>query len=235
MLIQEPIYSVLEGLNISTDDRPISKRSIYYQLKIIRSELIKQELNQKRLFDGSASQTIENLKMIGADISNGVTRAYPILRSQYPLPEIIESAYGLAVTGLYLKNGTPITLTDKATWYAKTKRRYQRKNELIAFIDNKYLWMDGMSDEDEIPVDLGAYYDDPAAAGLLNARCCQASDEVCKPAYMYEFHVPGYLSRRIIEMAIGFFGRKLGIPQDNQNNGRFDIVPPQNIQENVSS
>lgn len=236
MTIIEAIYSVLEGLNISTDDSPISRRSIYFQLKTARSELIKQELNKSRLFDGSLSQTIEGLPMIISDISNGVTNAYPILRSRLPLPEIIESENGLAITGLFLKNGVSITMTDKSTWFAKIRRRYQRSNELIAFIDKKYLWLDGLSDMDETELDLSAYYDDPASVGLYGVQAgCSSADSACKPAYMYDFNLPGYLSRRVIEITIAYYFRKLGVPQDTQNNGRFDIVSPQNNNQNVSS
>lgn len=232
MTINELIASVFAGSNISTDDTGISKRWIYNEAKVTRAELIKQELNKQRLYDGTQTQPLQ-LKLSYKDISGSddiIT--YGLLISDEAIPKFIETDTGLALDGIYTKGGRHITFTDKQTWYAKKSRRFARMTDVYAFIYNHHLYVDGFPDMEEFEVDVNGYFDDPVLVGILNDKLnndCENKEDKCKPAFEQEFYAPTHIERRIIEIVRAVVFRRLGIPTDVENNDKLDT------QANVSN
>lgn len=223
MTIKTAIASTIEGVMDYTDDIGISKRFIYNELLLNRSELTKQELNKKRLFDASFAQTIEGFTLSRSDISGQLNYNHtPVLISDVLIPKVIENETGPTIW-VFNMLGEPIILTDKTSWLKRKKRRFQN-NDPIAFIDKDRLVVDGFQDLEELRIDLTAYYYDPIVVAKYNSMYskddCESSN--CKPVYEYEFSCTEHIGRRCIEMARAVILRKLGIPEDIENNSILD-------------
>jgi len=235
MTIGEGIYAVLDGTGYSTDDWPIRKRFIYNELKFAYRELIKQELNKNRLWDGSAAQTLLCLELEERDASAcfDCPTGLKVLRSKTPLPAVVEADAGIGITNVYLTNGVPIEKVTKQDWVNRQNRRYKLPDIVGFFLINDFLNVVGY-DSPELLVDVEAFYEDPEiveAANLKYADCTK--DQKCKAVHQLDFTCPGHLQRRVIEIARSVVFRKLGIPLDDSNNAKFD--PNSQIPSNVKS
>jgi len=235
MTIAEGIYAVLDGTGYSTDDFPIRKRFVYNELKVGYRELIKQELNKMRLWDGTAAQTLLCLELEERDASAcfDAPTGLKVLRSKKPLPAVIESEVGIGITNVYLLNGVALEKMTKEDWTRRCSRRYRLPDLVGYFLVNDFLNVVGY-DSPELLVDVEGFYEDPEvveAANQQHADC--TADQKCKPAYELEFFCPGHLQRRVIEIARSVVFRKLGIPLDESNNAKFD--PNSQIPSNVKS
>jgi hypothetical protein len=218
MIVQEFISNVFEGVNASTDDLGISRRWVYNEARPVRAELIKQEFNKNRLYDGAQAQPLESFELQPYDMAT-----YPVLRSVNKMPKIIECDTGLALDNLYTKSGKTIILTDKTTWLSKKGRRFSRNCDSYGFVWDGYLYVDGFSDLDSLLVDLPGYFDDPVSVGILNDYLSDPTNNLCKAAYEYDFFIPAHIERRVIEIVRSVVLRKLGIPTDIENNDKSDV------------
>lgn len=218
MTVNHYISQVFDGTNISTDDSGIRKRFVYAELLATRAELVKQEFNKFRLYDGAQSQTLPDFALRltdigGADYHNN----YSVMRSVKKVPSIIQHENGLAIDGIFLKNGRTLTFTDKGTWFSKKGRRFTRRDSnLYAFIDKGFLVVDDFTDLMELNVDIHAYFYDPVSVGILGGSACTA-------AFDYDMFIPGHIERRTIEITRAVIFRRLGIPTDVENNSKLDI------------
>jgi hypothetical protein len=222
MTINEAIYQVLEGMNISTDDFPASKRFVYGELLSTRSELIKQELNKNVLLDSGSMQSVQCFKLIRTDASvcPDCTSGDYVLQSVEDVPEALEYKSGRAIF-VYLMNGVPVNKLDKDLIAVRHRRRYKLPGSFGYIIRNRKLIIIGYDDIDELDVSLEGHFEKPELVASMNeSESCD--DDKCKPAFEYEFICPGHIERRVIEIAKLSVGRKLGIPSDNSNNAQFD-------------
>jgi len=236
MLVKDFISQVYDGTGVSSDDTQISKRFIYNEVKPTRAELLKQELNQDRLLDGSLAQNVTGFKLLRGDISQ--TTKYnttEVLISEQDIPQLIEYDKGLALFSVYTMMGKRIVMTDKNTWFSKINRRNVKADSVYGFIDKKKLVVYGFHDLSEIEVDLQGFFYDPVEAAMLSAadNCENMEDGQCKAAYDYDMNLPGHIARRVTEMVRQVVFRVLGVPLDNSNDSLSDAAlgRPQQAQQ----
>lgn len=228
MQIREVIYAVLEPIADMTDDLRINKRMVYFELCQTRAELIKQELNRSKYIDASFAQTLRNFKLISSNISDSTySTPYPLLKSELPLPKVIEYTNGPSIFGIFTMSGRKINFTSRQTWAKKKLRRENGNDAIWAFIYNNHLFVDGYQDLDEMEVDVNAFFSDPAIVGTVQRKC--DGESLCLPVYYNDFFIPADLSRRIVEITRQVFFRKLGLPIDTQNNSKQDNQQPENV------
>lgn len=225
MTINEAIYSVFEGAGISTDDFPVRKRFVYRELRNARTELIKQELNKNKLLTADTAQSLICFPLERADASTCLDcqTGLFVLRSKDKVPKMIESDFGVFVE-VYLQNGVMIPKIMRSDWLANLKRRYQLPNFSGCMFINEHIIIVGYEDIDELIVDVSGYFDQPEEVHRLNRKHddnCAITDK-CLPLYEYPFECPGYLSRRVIEIARAVVFRRMGIPLDQDNNAKSD-------------
>jgi hypothetical protein len=224
MIIREAIYSVFEGAGISSDDFPVRKRFIYRELKNTRNELIKQELNKYRMLISGSGQLLECLPMVSIDPAQCLDcdSGMRVLRSVDPLPIPIECDFGQAILGVYLLNGVAINMMTRDDWDRRKRRRYRLADQAGYFISNRYLHIVDYDDVDELLVNADGHWEDPEKIALLNLKNNPDDKDKCMPIDMYEFHCPGHIARRTIEIVRSVVFRRLGIPADSVNNSQFD-------------
>lgn len=226
MSIEEAISAVFSGTGKSSDDFPIRKRFVYNELKNAYRELIRQDLNKGRLWDGSSAQTLECLELERTDMASCLNcdSGNYFLLSKEILPELLETDSGVAITGVYLLNGVPLSKIDRSSIERRKRRRYQRKEDIGFLFINRKLAVVGFDDVDELMVDVEGFYGEPEQVFSFNQKHGNCDkDELCKPIYKAEFGCPGYLLRRVIEIVRDVVFRRLGVPIDRINNAKSDI------------
>lgn len=229
MTIGEAISSVFSGAGRSSDDFPIRRRFVYRELKFARNELIKQELNKGNLYDEFSSQTIECLKLERVDASScfRCDSGIYILRSVNELPDIIQCDSGPAITGLYMQNGAIINPLSFDDWQFRKERRNRLPGAFGYALRNRHLFLLDYDDVDEIDVVFSAHFTSPEDIDKINSeREDCPKDAKCKSIADMDFHCPGHLERRVIEITRAVIFRKLGIPEDNNNNAKSDTYVP---------
>lgn len=229
MIINSAIASIVESVSDYTDDFSLSKRFIYNELINTRSELIKQELNKKRLFDSSYAQSLSNFKFTLPETDTFARHNKLLVSDEIP-SKLIEWDQGLSIW-VYDQLGDLIIFTDKITWKNKINRRYQPNIPLI-FMENNRLYLYGYGDLDEIDLDTTGYFYDPYLVEKYNDSDNDGCT-ICKAAYEYDLALPEHIGRRTIEIVRNVVLRKLNIPQDDENNSILDKQPT--AQQNVSS
>jgi len=218
MTINQAIYQTLDGTGISTDDFPVSKRYVYGELKVARTELIKQELNKSVLFDSASLQTLEEVKFERTEIVPGGDQ---VLMSTDPVPEAIEYGNGVAVF-VYLMNGRRLDPIDHGSIYNWCRKRFRLSDSVGYYFRNKHIIVQGYDDVDELSGFIEGHFQDPEeVTAMNNAGKCNNGDS-CMPVYDYDFECPGLIERRVIEIAKAAVMRKLQIPTDSSNNTQFD-------------
>lgn len=226
MTNNEAISAVLEGVNRSTDDFPVSRRFVYRELINSRSELIKQELNKRRLINDTSAQTLDCivLERVDASTCSDCPTGIYILKSDRKIPELIESDFGPAIINFYLGNGTAVSPLSFEDWQARKTRRNQLPGHFGYAFRNQRLFVLDYDDVDELRGSLVGHFVRPEEIIALNkdSEDCPASMK-CKPIGDYDFYCPGHIVRRVIEIARSVVLRKLGIPSDESNNAKFDI------------
>jgi hypothetical protein len=150
------------------------------------------------------------------------------------VPSLIEYDKGLALFSVYTMMGKRVIMTDKNTWFSKINRRFQKADTSYGFIDKGRLVVHGFEDLIEMEVDLQGFFYDPVAAGMISAKsgCDGDSSQICKPAYDYDMHLPGHISRRVLEIVRSVVFRSLGVPLDNSNNSMSDVQIKQQQAQN---
>lgn len=224
MTNNEAISSVLNGVNISTDDFPVRRRFVFRELKNTRNEFVKQELNKFRLQDDASGQTINCLELERVDASTcyGCDSGIYILKSKHELPELIECDYGLAIINVYLPNGISVNPLSFFDWTNRNGRRNKLPGIYGYAIRNKYLHLLGYEDVDSLFLTVVGHFTNPEDVDKLNLETEEVDSANCIGLGDREFYCPGHISRRVIETTRGVVFRKLGIPLDNSNNSKFD-------------
>lgn len=233
MTINEAIASVFEGSGKTSDDYPIRKRFVYNELKNAYRELIRQDLNRDRLWDGTSSQTLQCVELERVDMASCLDCGSGefMLLSKNQLPELLETDKGIAVTGVYFMNGVSISKIDRSSIQRRKGRRYQRKQDIGFLFINRKIGIVGFDDVDELLIDVEGFFGEPEQIFSYNKNrnnCEQ--EELCKPIFEYDFGCPGHLLRRVIEIVRQVIFRRLGIPIDDQNNAKSDINGQGNVQ-----
>lgn len=224
MTIIQAIYQVLEGTGSSSDDFPVRKRFVYNELRVTSNELVKQELNKYRLWDGSSAQTLTAwpFKRVDSSSSPDCPTGRYFLQSVETIPQFIESDFGIAITNVYFLNGVAIPQIKREDWNLMGKRRFNLPDSIGFFLINGKVCVVGY-ESDEVLLDLEGFFESPEQVETLNlnnADC--AEDQKCKPIFELDFKCPGHLQRRVIEIVRSVVFRKLGIPLDDNNNAKFD-------------
>jgi hypothetical protein len=230
MTINEFIYQVLDAVNISTDDFPMSKRFIYACGKSARSELIKQELNKNILLDNGSLQTIVKVKMERTETTE-LSGIY-VLRSDIKIPKVIEYKRGPAVF-VYMMNGKQVSIVQKEVIHGRKDRRFPMIGFYGGYLQNDYLFIAGYDDVDEIDVSVDGHFTDPEEIIALNLQNDENCEDKCISITEYDFICPAHIERRVIELAASIALRKLQIPEDKSNNSQFD--PNVKSSQNASS
>lgn len=236
MKISEAIAAVFEGTGKSSDDYPVRKRFVYNELKNAYKELVRQDMNEYRMWDGANAQTLECIRLVRTDAASCLNCESGIfmLRSETPIPEIIETDYGPALTNVFLMNGRSVEkYNDRSSAVRDLNRRYRLPDSFGYLLVNRYICVLNYDDVDELIVNAEGFYGDPESiysSNSTNQGC--STEQACLPVYEYDFSCPGHLLRRVIEITRLVVFRKLGIPLDLVNNAKPD---PQNVQSETSS
>lgn len=229
MKISEGIQRVKDAFQALSDDTSISKRYIFNILKSSRSELLKQEAEKKRLWDGFSSQALTCFKVIPVDISECCTTCgdlgsgFKILRSEIKLPVLIDTLFGKIITGVFDTMGNEIEKTNLKDWNGIRKRKHRLPPKAKYFIRNDYIYLVDISplDYQELTIVVEGLFESPEEVEQLNS--CDTNSE-CNSMLDYDFHCPGYIERRMFLLSYEEIARKLSIPKDELNNAKEDLT-----------
>lgn len=226
MTIAQSISAVLDGSGRNSDDYSVRKRFVYNELKNAYKELVRQDLNKYRLWDGSSSQTMECVELERVDAAScfNCESGIYILKSKKPLPDLLETDFGIALTGVYFLNGKSIERTSKLSLSRNKVTRYSKEPEVGYLLTNKHIHVVNYDDVDELLLNVEGFFEEPEIVYEYNRHNsdCDAED-LCKAIYEEDFGCPGHLLRRVIEMTRSVVFRKLGIPIDTNNNAKSDL------------
>lgn len=226
--VADYIQRVKDSFQALSDDTSISKRYIFNIIKSSRSELIKQEAEKKRLWDGFSSQAITCFKVIPVDISECCTTCgdlgtgFQILRSELKLPILIDTIFGKIITGVFDTIGNEIEKTTLKDWNGIRKRKYRLTPKAKFFIRNEYIYLVDIdpNEYEDLTIVIEGLFEEPELVERLNS--CTDNPE-CDSMLEYNFYCPGYLERRIMLLSYDEIARKLGIPKDELNNAKEDL------------
>lgn len=221
----ESVYRVKEPLRQTSDDASIPNRFIYSTLLSIRKELLKQELDKSKLWDGTAADTIICFPFRRVSSQGCCKNPFreTVLRSVYPLPKVIDSSFGKGLIGIFTFAGDKVLPVSKSKLSARKNIR-ERPTGISAEIENDHILIWDY-DSDELFTTVQAFFEDPQDVYTINSACSQdtVSNPSCEPFYNQEFSLPGYLERRLFLMASAEIARALSIPEDTENNNREDL------------
>lgn len=219
----EAIQRVLGGFQAYSDDSSLSRRYVFNILKSARSELLKQEYEKRRLLNSSATQAIKCFKLIEVDISECCENetGCTILRSELPLPKLVDTIFGRIITGVFDLLGNEIDKTTAKDWQLIRKRPYKLRQSAKYFIRNNYIYIVDLTDLEELNIVVEGIFEETDVVERLNN--CELVNQCKLSALDYEFNCPGYLERRIFLLSAEEVARKLGIPKDNSNNAKEDF------------
>lgn len=187
---------------INADSR-ITDRFIYNEALSIKNTLLKQEQYKQRLFGvDNIFKTINKVDMIKVDTIEacGINSDCYIMRSKDPLPDMVESFGGpiiRKVASLDGAHGTVATITTDLSFGRKLRINDKHaKNEIYAFIKNKYLYIPNA----KWPAALvEAVFEDPDEIDSLNS-CDDEKPIVCTPIYDRAFPIPSYLEKPLKDL-----------------------------------
>lgn len=187
---------------INADSR-ITDRFIYNEAVSIKNTLLKQEQYKQRLFGvDNLFSTINKVDMIKVDTIEacGIDSDCYIMRSKDKLPNMIESFGGAIirkVASLDGAHGTVVTVTTDLSFGRKLRINDKHaKNEVYAFIKNKYLYLPNAKWP---AVLVEAIFEDPDEIESLNS-CDDEKPIVCTPMYDRSFPIPNYLEKPLKDL-----------------------------------
>lgn len=229
-LLEEYVSHLNMVLNhgVPSDDKRFSDRHLYFILKYLRAELIKNKANKYNYLNVFNYQTIPCLSLeivTGLDdcpcLPDGVGCQY--LRTALPLPEILSNRQGLLISSVRDPVGNLIpgasyetTTYDEYTKIKKTMTRY--------FIHNGYLYLATNNTELE-KVSITAIFFDPVE--LADIPSCDETT-TCYDPLKQPFPMDKELSSALFKMTYEeLFGFALRAPQDQTNDAAGGI--PQQV------
>lgn len=224
----EAIQRLLSEFQAYNNDSSISRRFVFSILKSNRAELLKQEAEKKRLWNGFSTQAINCFKLIPVDISECCSSETGslILRSEVQLPKLIDTIFGKIITGVYDIMGNEIDKSSIKDWNLIRRRPKRLSNRAKYFIRNDYIYVVDLEDIeslDYLSIVVEGIFEDTEVVERLNN--CDCVSNCTMSALDYEFNCPGYIERRLFLLTAQEIARKLGIPRDMNNNAKDDINP----------
>jgi hypothetical protein len=217
MTVDQNVGAVKERCNVQSDDTTVSAEFVFTTIKDVRNELLRQDANKDQLWNGGNSQYKTGIELLRSTISEAkeFNANIVVYKSACPIPRLIDTKYGKIVLGVYFDTGGKIEATEYADWIATLKRRHRVPDGVFWFIRNEHLYVvDYPGESDYILVNMEGIFEDPE---LIE------SDDDLDYIGDLNFSLPGYLSRRVYDMAALIVRSKYGIPADTKNDGRENI------------
>lgn len=236
MLIAEAISRAQQDIGVSSDDTILGKRYIYSQLKTVRSELLRQEVEKKGIWPGFPMQTLRRFCMKNIDMAEaiGFSANVPGFKSAISLPTIVDTKEGKIMGGVFLPTMQRIDVISFTQWINNTKRRF-RSDSVFAFLRDENIYIINYPIyTEELLIDIDAVYDNPEEVERINGESC-GSITSCVYYPDLEFHLPTYLEGRFFRIVRQELSIKLGIPLDDRNNGKSDQTVALNNKQNVEN
>jgi hypothetical protein len=226
-LLEDYVSHLNMVLNHGTpsDDKRFSDRHLYFILRYIRAELIKNKANKYNYLNVFNYQTIPCLSLeivTGLDdcpcLPDGVGCQY--LRTASPLPKILANRQGLLIASVRDPVGNKIpgasyetTSYDEYTKIKKTMTRY--------FIHNGYLYL-ATNNTDLEKISITAIFSDPVE--LASIQTCDDGEVGCYNPLTQPFPMDDELTSALFKMAYDeIFGVAMRVPQDNTNDAKSGI------------
>lgn len=226
MLIKDAVTRARKDLGISTDDTFVGFRYVYFVLKSIRSELLRQEIEKKGLHNTFNLQTLSRFEMEQTDIIEGPVNAGEfVLKSKLPFPELMDTKEGKITSGVILPTGERILFNSYAGTENSKNRRFRPANKAVAYIRNNYLYIRYYDPTvSKLYVDVDGLFEDPEEVDRMNVECV-TDDCIYYPDL--PFYLPKYLEGRFFRMAKQDISWSYQIQKDKINNGTEDLIPQQ--------
>lgn len=208
-----------------SDDKRFSDRHLYFILKYLRAELIKNKANKYNYLNVFNYQTIPCLSLeivTGLDdcpcLPDGVGCQY--LRTASPLPKILSNRQGLLISSVRDAVGNIIpgasyetTSYDQYTKIKKNMTRY--------FIHNGYLYL-ATNNTDLEKINITAIFFDPVE--LASIPTCDNTEVTCYNPMTQAFPMDDELTSALFKMTYEeLFGFALRVPQDTSNDSKSGI------------
>lgn len=236
MKIKDAIARAKKDIGVSSDDSTIGSRYVYSILKSVRSELLRQEIEKKGgAWANFPMQTLSKFELVKTDIaeSNEFNAGIPILKSAVPFPELLDTKAGKVMSGAFLPNGKPLTLTTYTAWRHSENRRYKSDTPVFYIRDNHFVVANYNIDTPKLYVDIDGLYENPEDVDALNDKSCNETKCIFYPEL--PFYLPQYLEGRFFRMVKADATWNMQIPKDNTNNGADDNSKQTQNQPNVQN
>lgn len=217
---------------VPSDDSRLTSRHIYSKMCTLRTRLLVQELNKKKILSTWNYQTLPCVSLIEVPLHecpcvppNGCT----ILRSEQKIPRLLSSLFGDALKGVYTLNRKSISYIAPEAVEYMGGGKYTSK-EPKYFFSGGYLYL--VNTNLKI-VSLQGIFEDPLAASKFRDSCKEKDCKDCNTCIDYkdlEFPLDGELIEVVVEMSKqDLVNTFLTVPQDNRNNGNDErLVQPEN-------
>lgn len=228
MTIIEAIARSRKDVGVSSDDTTIGLRYTYAILKAVRSEMIRQEIEKKGLWQGFPLQILRSFPMERIDMSEQRDFKTGIMgfRSVVAFPELMDTKDGKIFGGIFLPNMVRVNMTSFSQWIINKGRRY-KYNIVSAYLRDRHLYLvDYPIDTPHLMINADGVYEDPEEVERLNQTGCEPKEGSCVYYPDLEFYLPQYLQGRFFRIVRQELAATLGIPLDNTNNGRSDVLMP---------
>lgn len=226
--INQAVYSVLEDMNVSSDDSRYPRPYIYSKLMDAGNELLRQDYNNGYVALNGCAQTIYCLELVPADQNDcrEFDGDFTVLKSVKPIPNPIHANESIMITGIYTVSGNPIHFGTLRKFMERRKRRHQLTTfGPYAIIRDNYIYVFDYEPVECLEVTVEGYFDNPADVDIFN------NPGECKAMGDRPFEYPEYLHRRIIRIVADELRIRLGIPLDNTNNAKDDAIPDNTAQQ----
>lgn len=225
MLIKEAIAKAMKDLGVSSDDSSIGNRYVYMELKSIRNELLRQEIEKKGTWKNFPMQTLKRFEMKAIDIAESATFAAGevVLKSVLKIPALVDTKDGKILDGVFLSTGERLELSSINSSSNSKDRRYKSNKPQVYFRDGYLLIRYYHTNTAKLYVDVDGLYENPEQVDELNADHCNDVNSQCIYYPDLPFHLPGYLEGRFFRMVKEDIAWTLRLPKDKVNNGNEDL------------
>jgi hypothetical protein len=222
---------------VQSDDTRLSSRHIYSKLLDVRNTIITQTANKNQLIAPHVYQSLPCLEMIDAPISecDNIPNIGYILRSRFPLPNILSSNDKLLIKSITTLDGK-INYT-RADWYTiKYIKANKYTGDVPRYIiksngDNNFLYLSTKVKPEAIEVI--AIYEDPIEVQIFPNYCNDYANPNCLNYPDLEFPVELDMLNTIVEIIVKEMMESFTETQQDKNNNSRDENQPTVRQDQI--
>jgi hypothetical protein len=229
-LIAEHIKHIKTILSsgLPSDDFRISDRHLYFILRYIRAELIKQKIESGYLLSSFNYQSVDCIDLCLQPITDCTcyTSTCKSLQSDIEIPTILSvgksllGSEGLAIEGVWTLENEEIYPTSR-TKVSKHKYTKTKNSRLRYFIHNKRIHVVGSTRLKSIKI--SAVFEDPSA--LSELTLCGTASTSCFDPYTEDFPMDMHLTRILNSMTYDEILKVASkVNEDVNNNASGEVI-----------